>query len=75
MLAKGYSFVNQREPTHGDVVWESSFKRYNTLQIFYLGWGKGDVESLDVLHEMFDFPSANDREDVWCFVHQVRDSN
>jgi hypothetical protein len=54
---------------------ETSFKGYDAFQIFDLSWGKCDAESLDILHEMFNFPTTDDREDVWSFVHHVRNSD
>ena len=61
------------EGTYNEVVRETKIKCFRTVDALDLFRREGDVQCLNVLFEMLDLPSPNDREYVWGLVHDVRD--
>ena len=56
-------------------VWEALVERYNILKSLDLLVRVRDIERFKVLVQMFDFTSADDREDVGGLLHDIGNSN
>ena len=56
-------------------MWEADLKWLNTLKILNLLLREFNTQSLNVILQMLDFASSNDREDVPGFGHYICQSN
>lgn len=63
------------EVTHEVTEGEALVERYDVVKSLDLLRTERDLECLEVLVHMFNFSTADDREDVWCFLHQIRNGN
>ena len=52
---------------------EAQLERQDAFKVRHLLARKFDAQCLDVRLQMLDFATADDREDVRCLVHHVRD--
>lgn len=61
-----------RNYTHDEVMRKSKIKRFCTVDALNLFWRERDVQRIDILAEMFNLPSPDNRENIWGLVHEVR---
>ena len=54
---------------------ESEIERDNSFEILDLLCGQADIQSFYVIHQVFDFPTTDNWEDIGCFLHHVCDGD
>ena len=58
--------------TYDDVMRETKIERLRAVNSANLLWRKGDIQRLDILLEMLDLSSTDDREYIGRLVQNVR---
>ena len=58
--------------TYDDVMRETKIEWLRAVNSANLLWRKGDIQCLDILLEMLDLPSTNNREYIGRLVQNVR---
>jgi hypothetical protein len=61
-----------RDYTHDEVMRKTKIERFCTVDALNLFGRERDVQRGDILPEMFNLPSPDNRENIWGLVHEVR---
>ena len=64
-----------KKKSHNHAMWESEIERDNSFEILDLLSAQADIQRFYVIHQVFNFPTTNNGEDVGCFLHHVCDGD
>ena len=64
-----------KKKSYNHAMRESEIERDNSFEIFDLLGGQTDIQCFYVIHQVFNFPTTNNGEDIGCFLHHVCDGD
>lgn len=61
--------------TYDEVRWEANIEWQYTLEFLDMLVTQRNIQRFEVGNEVLDFSTADDRENVWGFLHDIRDGD